>query len=347
MQVTQLSHPFFLVLWLLAGTQLLSGQTVHVLRDGNQPDSSYYDIARVGANEFWAGGENGLLHKIDSSGRTTRLNLPGRAVVDVLKIVPAGRYVYVAGSQGSIFRYDRNAGTWITASYEREGFGKLAFYDLVMMNDGSLIASGGHQRVAKGQVAIPRGFVARLDPELLRAPEIVWSHGLMFSFSMAYDPGRDELFLSAFNGVNTHLFSSVDGALTFQRQGSLPGLVHHLRWHDGDLWFSGAKSLRYSRTGLAGKRGERSLELPGEGCIWSLLPLNGTMYCLAFNGAVVAPNAAFDNYQNKGKVLQHSIYEGVAVSGRKALLVGHGGSLLMMELEETAGSTASFRVMRP
>lgn len=308
-------------------------QEISTIQPGGYSDSSYYDIARIDVNEFWVGGENGILTCLDTLGNISHLNLPlkGR---DILKIVPAGNYVYVATDQGTIFRYNRPKDKWIYSDYSDQGFGKLTFYDMVLTKNGTVVVSGGHNKIAQGKVSLPRGFVATIDEELLGTPSIVWKHALMFGFTLEYDEKEDEVFFAAFNGINSQLFSSVDEAHSFQREGTIPGLVHHLELHEGEMWYSGAKNFRYSRVGIAGKVGEKPFEMAGEGCIWSLMPLGDEMFCLAFNGAVVGTTEEFDAYSFKVRPSMTSLYESAAISSTKAFIVGHGRTILLIETDQ-------------
>lgn len=308
-------------------------QEITTIQAGGHSDSSYYDIARIDANEFWVGGENGILTCLDTLGNISHLRLPVKDR-DILKIVPAGNYVYVATDQGTIFRYNRARDTWIYSDYSDQGFGKLTFYDMVVMKNGTVVLSGGHNKIAQGKVSVPRGFVATIDEELLGTPSIVWSHALMFAFTLEYDEAQHEVYFAAFNGVNSQLFSSVDGAHTFQRKSTIPGLVHHLQLHEGEMWYAGAKTFRYSRIGIAGKVGEKPLEMAGEGCVWSLMPLEDDMYCLAFNGAIVAPTQDFDAYSFKIRPSMTSLYEAAPISATKAFIIGHGRTILLIEKDQ-------------
>ena len=40
------------------------GQKVHILSKGVHSDSSYYCIEKITENEFWIGGESGILKKL-------------------------------------------------------------------------------------------------------------------------------------------------------------------------------------------------------------------------------------------------------------------------------------------
>ncbi len=314
---------------LLDGISRLQAQDIRVIQSGDVADSSYYDIARVDANEFWVGGENGILKCLDTLGNISNVPLP---VPDrhILKIVPWGKYVYIAADQGTIFRYDRIRDRWVHADFSDQGFEKLTFYDMVVTNEGTVVVAGGHHKIAKGKLAIPRGFIARMDEDLLTKPEIVWSHGLMFPFALEYNEADDEVMAVAFTGVNSQLFTSIDGVNTFQRKGSLPGLVHHIALFDGELWYSGAKNLRYTKTGIIGKMGEKPMEMEGEGCIWSLLKIGDQVYSLAFNGAIVGGSDQLTDYVFKVRPAQTSLYEAVGISDQKAFVVGHGRTILML-----------------
>ncbi|MEL6849660.1 MAG: hypothetical protein AAFP92_14160 [Bacteroidota bacterium] len=188
-----------------------------------------------------------------------------------------------------------------------------------------------------------KGFIAKINPDLKTEPEVIWKNPVTFVWSLLYHESENEILAASYNGGFTQILSSVDDGITFQRKETVKALVHHLALIDGDIWYSGAKDFRYTKDGIIGKMGEEPLLMEGEGCIWSLLPMNGTVYSLAYNGALVAPSEN-GGYSFKVRPVTHALYEGLAISSTKALIAGHGQALLLMDLGEAKGNQLTLRV---
>ena len=50
-------------------------QDFRVLQSIPSKDSSFYHIEKIAENEFWIGGENGLLYKTDTTGELSHINI--------------------------------------------------------------------------------------------------------------------------------------------------------------------------------------------------------------------------------------------------------------------------------
>ncbi|MEM6345956.1 MAG: hypothetical protein AAF927_18830 [Bacteroidota bacterium] len=315
-------------------------QTIRPLQTGLISDSSYYDIAAIGNGLFWAAGENGLLKEIDSDGNTRSLAFP-EGEVNLLKIVPTADAIFIGGDQGMIFRYDRR-----TETFERSFFGKTfakrCFYDMMVMDDGTLLVAGGNQKIAKAGKTLPKGFIAKVDPSLQFGPEIVWESAVHFVWSLER-PGDEsvEYIAAAYSGIQTTILSSINGATTWQKKGHVPALVHHLHWTGEEIYYSGVKNPFFSSNGRVGKLNGDKIELVDEGCVWSLLELNGKLHGLTFNGSIAELEPVSATVTKRYRPTTFSLYEAVAIDDQRALIVGHGQQLFLMDLSASADTELS------
>ncbi|MEL7530422.1 MAG: hypothetical protein AAFN10_03900 [Bacteroidota bacterium] len=315
-------------------------QKITPLQTGLISDSSYYDIASIGNGLFWAAGENGLLKEIDSNGNTRSLAFP-EGEVNLLKIVPTSEAIFIGGDQGMIFRYDRRSETF-ERSFFGKSFAKRCFYDMMVMDDGTLLVAGGNQKIAKAGKTLPKGFIAKVDPSLKFGPEIVWESAVHFVWSLER-PGDEsvEYIAAAYSGIQTVILSSINGATTWQKKGHVPALVHHLHWNGDVIYYSGVKNPLFSSNGRVGKLNGDKIDLADEGCVWSLLELNGKLHALTFNGSIAELEPVSATVNKRYRPTTFSLYEAVAIDDQRALVVGHGQQLFLMDLSASAESEVS------
>ncbi|MEO0470992.1 MAG: hypothetical protein AAF206_15300, partial [Bacteroidota bacterium] len=129
-------------------------QTLTPLTSARMGDNSYYDIAEVSPGRMWAAGEQGLLAEIDVNGVVTPITVPD-ARINILKILPTEEAIFLGGDNGTILRYDRTKENFIASSFGKE-FEKKCFYDLMLLDDGTLLAAGGHQKISKAEKTLPK-----------------------------------------------------------------------------------------------------------------------------------------------------------------------------------------------
>ncbi|GAB4409854.1 MAG: hypothetical protein OHK0039_13770 [Bacteroidia bacterium] len=314
----------------LAQPCLLTAQDLQPWLTGYHSDSSLYEVARIDASTWWIAGENGLLRSVDSSGRCRVLSLPG-SPVNLLRIRPAGRFVFVAGDQGTLFRYDKMHDSWqrwfLGARYRRS-----SFYDLLVLPDGDLLLAGGHQEIAKGKLALPRGFILQIDSACTREPVVRWSRPQGFVWALAAD-SSGTVYASTYDGLHSRLIRSTAPYTTFDRIEKIDGLVHHLCWSGETLWYSGACSLRYTRDGIVGQVGEATQVLVGYGCIWSLVPTPQGWLGLSQSGHILAWQRETDKIGILYRA-PHALYEGASLSPSQYLLAGHGRQVMVLRLDK-------------
>ncbi len=317
---------------------LLPAQPIEALQTGLVRDSSYYDIAQVGPDEFWAAGENGVLKRIDSQGNIEHISWP-YPPVNLLKIVANERYVYLGADQGSVFRYDKTDGTFIRSYYSQK-FQKRCFYDMLLMEDGTLLLAGGNEKIAKAGKTLPQGFIARADPNLNFDPVLVWSNPLQFVWSLLEpQPGSQEYLATVYGGLQSTIFSSVNAGATWQRKTHIPVLIHDLRWDAGEVIYAGSKNFIFSRNGVIGTLNGNRQVLAEEGCIWTTLTLGEKQLAFAYNGSVLVYEKGSQTRQKTLRPTASSLYEAVAISPEQVLVVGHGRQMYLLDFSQVESLT--------
>lgn len=312
---------------------LTNAQSIAPIQTGLVTDSSYYDVAQVGVGEFWVAGENGILKRVDEEGNVTNIALPF-APVNILKIVANEQYVYLGADQGMIIRYDKQAGTF-KRSYYTQKFQKRCFYDMLLLEDGSLMVAGGHQKIAKAGKTLPHGFIAKADADLNFDPEIVWSNALQFAWSLlAPEEGGKEYLASIYGGIQTTIFSSINEGETWQRKAHLPVLIHELRWEAGKVAYSGSKNFFFTRNGITGTLGGNQRVWAEEGCIWTSMTVGEHQLSLANNGSIVISHKVSGMRKKTLRPAATALYEAVPLGGEKVLVVGHGRQMFVIDLAE-------------
>ena len=315
---------------LICLNKLVYSQEIIGWQTAYYPDNSYYDLAQVGPDEYWAAGEGGTLYSLDSTGNILELPFPDKEV-NLLKILPAGKRIYLAADQGMLFFYDTNTHRFHSRHLGKK-FDQLCIYDMMLLDEDNLLIVGGHNKIAKGEKTLPRGFIARIPSDLKQEPEIVWSNPFSFVWSVTSMPGSEEIIAASFNGLNTHILSSMDMGFSFQKSSKIQGLVHHLAVWKGEVWYSGTKDIRFHRQGIMGKIGNKEQIVVDGGCIWSILPFKDRLMGLNYRGELIITHASSLNTVTV-KATDYSLYEGIKVSPSQALVIGHGRRLYLIKME--------------
>ncbi|HOP03061.1 MAG TPA: hypothetical protein PL017_03460 [Tenuifilaceae bacterium] len=304
------------------------GQKVQTIISGSHSDSSLYHISRISENEFWAGGEHGILKSIDTLGNVKTVNYPNSGL-DILKIERIENFIYLITSNATIYRYNTESDEFI-----RKDFPSLkgkCFYDLVGLPDGQILVCGGTSGIAKGDKKIPRGFIAKLDKDL-NSIDIVWKSYRKFVWSLVESP-IDGVFAVEFNGLKSRIVSSTD-LVHWKKQKKVNGLVHEIAMIDGDIWYSGSKSIRFRRTGIFGNGKERkSSLLKKTGCLWSIVKAKGNLFLSSYKGLLLVHNPLNRTTQTLAVANGFSLYDMESISDSKFLVVGHGKGLYLVTLD--------------
>jgi hypothetical protein len=162
-------------------------------------DSSLYSICKINENEFWIGGENGILFQCDSNANLSRssLNTEGCTIIKIVKQDP---FVFMITDSQVIFRYHLPSSTF--EKFTMSGFRKKCFYDISLLPNGKIMLCGGNKKVSRVKKCIPYGFIAETDTSL-NLLNITWKNARKFVWSLAYE--KDTIYASTFNGINSRI----------------------------------------------------------------------------------------------------------------------------------------------
>jgi len=330
------SFGFFVMSILLFFLNSVSyGQKLQIISRGTDIDSSFYHLGKINANEFWAGGEFGILKRIDSLGNILPLQFPNEGL-NILKIERVNNYVYVLTDNSVIYLYNIDTDTFTKKSFPQ--FHGKCFYDMLPLKNGDLLVCGGTKGISKGEKRIPRGFIARLDPEL-NTIETVWKSPRKFVWSMAQNAGG-EIFAATFNGFNTRIIKSIN-VNSWTKKYQVSGLVHELTTWNNTLWYSGTQGIRYRKNGILGIAGGKQMVFEKTGCLWSMDEMADRITSVTANGQLLSFDPSTSTSTKFSLPSTFSLYDMEKISSSKILLVGHGKSIYILDFKppvEAAGN---------
>lgn len=307
-------------------------QTLKTLCQGKSEDSSYYHIAQISNNEYWVGGEYGILHKVDSLGNDTPISYPSNGL-GILHIERVGGYVFLTTQNAVIYRYDLNHKTWKTKRFE--SYTNHAFYSLVPLQNGKLLVCGGSTTVAGGGKAMPHGFIAEVDTGLMEI-KTLYSRRTQFVWT-AMQLENSDVIAACYNGRITKIKRSIlEGRWhTWYRK---KALVHEIYSSNGSLKYCGARSFRINKNGVEGNLESKpgKYQNKNSGCIWSAVNwhYNGLLGCTQ-NGMLVQMHMNCKCSEAQMKPIQmpvsYPMYDMQWISRNRLLIVGHGRSMYLLE----------------
>lgn len=300
-----------------------------VLR-GSKSDSSFYHLAKIKNNEFWAGGKYGILRRIDTLGNVSSIPFPNEGH-DILKIERVKNHVFILTSNSVVFKYNIEKETFIKKDFK--GYTNKCFYDLVALSDGQIMVCGGHSDISKGEKRIPNGFISIIDNDL-REIKTVWKSYRKFVWSLSIHE-HGEVLASTFNGVNTKIIKSKDFK-NWDLDSKVKGLVHEIKSINGKIWYSGTKNIKFKETGIFGFVGGSQNLTEKTGCLWSMEELNGKIVTVSSNGKILIFNK--ENLKSEELALpkSFSMYDIEKISETKVMVVGHGKSAFIIDLNKEA-----------
>jgi len=305
------------------------GQRVQTILQGSHTDSSFYHVARISDNEFWAGGEHGILKSIDTLGNFKSIPFP-HSGLDILKILRVDDYIYIITSNSIICRYDFAAKSFITKQFPK--FNGKCFYDLISLPDGRLMVCGGHNGIAQGDIRFPRGFIALLDKDLNEI-DVVWKSFRKFVWSLL-QVQKDEILAVSFNGFRSRIMKS-NNFEQWKKETKVKGLIHEIAQFDDSIWYSGSKNIRYKSIGIWGKKDQRNSPSSTDhtGCLWSMEQFKENVLLASYSGNLIT----VDTKTSKAELLSiaqgYSLYDMEIISNSKVLVVGHGKGLYFINFD--------------
>jgi hypothetical protein len=303
------------------------GQKIHTIFQGIESDSSFYHIEKINKNEFWAGGEYGILKKIDSLGNVSTQNFPNEGL-NILKILKKENYVFIITDNAVIYRYDILNKMFIKKIFLN--FKNKCFYDLIALQNGDLMVCGGTSGIAKGEKKIPNGFIAILDPDL-KEISTVWKSRRKFVWSLL-ELENGNILASTFNGLNTKIIKT-ENYIDWEKNTRIKGLVHEIVLLTNTIWYSGSRNIHYKENGIIKMKGQKQLLLNKTGCLWSMDVVNGKIISVTANGKLII----LDKKTSEIKQIDNSpfvFYDIEKISESKILVVGHGKGICIIDFHE-------------
>jgi hypothetical protein len=138
----------------------INAQSITTIFHGTSRDSSFYHIEKINNNEFWVGGEYGILISIDTLGNFKNISYPNEGN-SILKIVKFHNSVFIAAEHGIFYCYCFTDKKW--AKYQFNKLKNKTAYDFIIDGNGKIVFCGGNYIVGRGGKAFPKGFVAETD----------------------------------------------------------------------------------------------------------------------------------------------------------------------------------------
>lgn len=300
-----------------------TAQEIETLLRGTSQDSSFYHVERISPNEYWVGGEYGILKKLDTLGQIQNIHLAAEGS-HILKIQRWKDFVFLSADNGKLIRYNLTTNEWKIKSYTR--FQNRCFYDFTINESGLLVLCGGHSKIAKGKKRLPGGFIALSDTGLT-PPKIVWRSGLKFPFNMYQDSGKISVWI--YNGFHSQIIQS-STCKEWKKSGQkIKGLVHGCISDRDTLLVCGSKSVRYKKSGMLGRISPgKAICYPAEtGCIWDYKKLGNKWVALGRSGEISLIELKNPLWKPIRLPEAASLYDAIALSENKLLVVGHGKRL--------------------
>ncbi len=310
----------------------VSGQTTLIknLTPGYAQDSSFYDVAKINDNEYWIGGEFGILYKTDTLGNLNSI-LKDKIDASILKIQHANNYVFIATDKSQIVKYDLQNHEYVIKSFPQ--LENKCIYDLIVCKDGTLMICGGKTDISKSKLRVPRGFIATLDTSLTNF-EFSWTCYRKFVWSLIQLDNGDIL-ASCFDGLTSSILVS-DTPKAWKRKDRVFGLVHEFYKVDNEVWYSGTQTFNVSKNGIYGKVFDNKgpLHTFKEGSVWALTIINGTLIGVTQTGEIFEVDTQTGLARLKSFKSEESIYDCIQVGKNKMIIVGHGKSAYIVKTHD-------------
>lgn len=311
----------------------LISQPCKVLTHSYHPDSSLYDICKINQNEFWIGGENGILLQCDTVGSFHNIQNLLNNGEDILKIMNTENIILLGCNKKTIFQYHKK-----TRHFEKFVFHQLhnnaCIYDGTIINDSIAVVIGGNNKIAQGKKAMARGFILVFNINNPNNYSIIKRNAFRFYFSCCNsDDGL--VIISAYNGLNSKLFKVNPNNTKITRMCKFPKLLfHEINMANDSLWLSGSNGIRNRKCAiLFNKSSNTKIFFQNQPMIWSFCIYKTYIIGLMNNGRLLIYNTNSKNSHFYQTPIVKPLYEIVACSENKALVVGHGKAIMLIDLE--------------
>jgi hypothetical protein len=305
-------------------TTTLWSQSIFTVLQGTESDSSFYHLEKINANEYWVGGEYGILKSIDTLGRVNDIDGFDNDGKSILVIKKVGDKVFVATDNSLIYCYNIETKLWQKKYFKQ--FENRCFYDFLELENGKIVVCGGTTGIATGLKKIPNGFVGLLNYEDEKI-DVIWKNKKKFVWSMTEN--EQQLHAVVFNGFNSKIISTYN-LKQWKTTNKVKGLVHEIKVLDNEIWFSGTKNMHYTKSGIYGlvNEGKTPKTIINGGCVWSMSGAINNKFGVTNGGTLL-------NLQTHQQILiprASTLYDLKFISNHKLLIVGLGKGIYILNL---------------
>jgi hypothetical protein len=303
-------------------------QKLEFISSSNTSDSSFYDICKLTENEFWIGGEHGILKTIDSSANINSIiyNNQGNGIYKMLK---AGNYLYIAADNGTLYKFNLN-NRKLEKVFTSNKYKNRCFYDLILLKNGKLLVCGGKSEILKAKLTLPLGFVLEVDTSFNGKTQILWKSKFNFVWSLAQND--EKIYASVFNGKYSKILIAEKPREKFKKKYKIKALVHKIILQQDTLWLLGSENIHFRDDGIIGKLYNDSVNITtisGKGCVWSMLFLDDLKLAFTNNGTILYKKSG--NWIPYNLNPQRTIYATKQISKNSILMVGNGKTVVLLK----------------
>ena len=313
-----------IVTFLYIYTTTLCSQSIYTVLQGVDSDSSFYHIEKINSNEYWAGGEYGILKSVDTLGNVNDIYGFENDGKNILAIKKVDDCVFVTTDNSLIYCYNLTTKLWQKKYFKK--FKGRCFYDLLELENGKIAICGGATGIATGLKKIPNGFIGLLnfEDEII---DLIWKRKNKFVWSMIEN--ENQLHIASFNGINSKI-ESTNNLKKWKTTSKIKGIVHEINVLDNELWFSGTKSMNYTKSGIYGPVNEckNPRTLTYGGCVWSMSGAVNNKLGVTNGGTLLNLHTQEQIRVQKA----FTLYDLHIISNRKILIVGHGKGIYIVNL---------------
>lgn len=300
--------------------QMTTDQTI----PNKNNDSSFYSICQINNNEFWIGGENGILFRCDSNANISRSNLNTEGCT-ILKMVKQDPFVFMITDSQVIFRYHLPSSK--LEKFTMAGFRKKCFYDIALLPNGKIMLCGGNKQVARVKKCIPYGFIAETDTGLHQI-KTTWKNTRKFVWSLAYE--KNIIYASTFNGFNSKVIQKKINE-KWKSKTKLKGIAYRIYADYNGISALGAEKMKFRKNGILHGQVNTQVIL-STGCIWNRKCEQQKTYFVSNNGDLICQDKSQNKIEKTTLLNGISFYDLEKINSRKWIIVGHGKTILFREL---------------
>lgn len=330
----------FLFQILLSGksdAQIFSVEVIH--SPDKNSDSSIYDIIKIDDTRYLMSGKNGFLQIIDSENRLHQLNRPTNS--SLLKAVKFGENkVIVAGTDGILLIIDKESDSIIVKQLPE--FANDCFYDLLVINDSSLVLAGGHNKMVKAKKSLPRGFIIETNDF-----GETWNYVFRNPFRMVWDIEKDSknsLIASTYSPFNTKIINIKQNFRNTILK--CKTLVHNIELgpDDSTCFLAGSRKHNYKKTASVLKLNKEKVvlkkEFENKGMFWDLTRIGDYYFAVGYGGMIYRIDQegnldAFDTHTHE------SLYELVQITENSFFTVGSNQTILKVNILKNTSDLAN------